>query len=68
LSSSQTRRETRAGNGFPRRRRSLAYGEATGEKAATSITLGSILAVLPVAIGASLFKKRRAATTTPSKR
>jgi tellurite resistance protein TerC len=38
----------------------LAYGEATGEKVATSVTLGSIVAVLSVAIGASLLKERRA--------
>ena len=38
----------------------LAYGEATGEKVATSVTLGSIVAVLTVAIGASLLKERRA--------
>jgi tellurite resistance protein TerC len=37
----------------------LAYGEATGEKVATSLTLGSIVAVLVVAIGASLWKERR---------
>jgi len=41
----------------------LAYGEATGEKIATSITLGSILAVLVVAIGASLWNERRAVHT-----
>jgi tellurite resistance protein TerC len=46
----------------------LAYGEANGEKIATSITLSSILAVLTVAIGASLWKERRASTLTPSKR
>ena len=40
----------------------LAYGEATGEKVATSVTLGSIVAVLIVAIGASLLKERRAPT------
>ena len=40
----------------------LAYGEATGEKVATSVTLGSIVAVLTVAIGASLLKERRAPT------
>ncbi len=39
----------------------LVYGEATGEKVPTSITLGSIVAVLAVAIGASLVKERRAA-------
>jgi tellurite resistance protein TerC len=37
----------------------LAYGEATGEKLATSLTLGSIVAVLAVAIGASVLKERR---------
>jgi tellurite resistance protein TerC len=37
----------------------LVYGEATGEKVPTSITLVSIVAVLAVAIGASLFKERR---------
>ncbi len=42
----------------------LAYGEATGEKLATSVTLGSIVAVLVVAIGASLLHERRAPTTT----
>jgi len=42
----------------------LAYGEATGEKVATSLTLGSIVAVLTVAIGASLVKERRASTRT----
>ncbi len=40
----------------------LAYGEATGEKIATSLTLGSIVAVLAVAIGASLLKERRLAS------
>jgi tellurite resistance protein TerC len=38
----------------------LAYGEATGEKVSTALTLGSILAVLTVSIGASLWKERRA--------
>ena len=38
----------------------LAYGEATGEKLATSVTLGAIAAVLITAIGASLLKERRA--------
>ena len=46
----------------------LAYGEATGEKVATSLTLGSIVAVLTIAIGASVLKERRAPTTEPSKR
>jgi tellurite resistance protein TerC len=43
----------------------LAYGEATGEKVATSLTLGSIVAVLTVSIGASLLKERRASTPQP---
>ena len=38
----------------------LAYGEATGEKVSTALTLGSIIAVITVAIGASLWKERRA--------
>jgi tellurite resistance protein TerC len=38
----------------------LAYGEATGEKVSTALTLGSIIAVVTVAIGASLWKERRA--------
>jgi tellurite resistance protein TerC len=42
----------------------LVYGELSGEKLATSLTLGSIVAVLVVAIGASLVKERRAAPTT----
>jgi tellurite resistance protein TerC len=37
----------------------LVYGEATGEKVPTSITLVTIVAVLAVAIGASLLKERR---------
>jgi tellurite resistance protein TerC len=37
----------------------LVYGEVTGEKIATSLTLGSIVAVLAVAIGASVLKERR---------
>ena len=43
----------------------LAYGEATGEKIATSLTLGSIVAVLTVAIAASLLKERRASSHQP---
>jgi tellurite resistance protein TerC len=43
----------------------LAYGELTGEKIATSVTLGSIVAVLAVSIGASLLAERRAPTTKP---
>jgi tellurite resistance protein TerC len=46
----------------------LAYGEATGEKVATSVTLGSIVAVLAVAIGASILRERRALPTQPSMR
>ena len=45
----------------------LAYGESTGEKVATSLTLGSIVAVLAVAIGASVLAERRA-PRTPSMR
>jgi tellurite resistance protein TerC len=37
----------------------LAYGEATGEKISTALTLGSIIAVVTVSIGASLWKERR---------
>jgi tellurite resistance protein TerC len=44
----------------------LAYGEATGEKVATSVTLGSIVAVIAVAVGASLYKERRATNPTPN--
>jgi tellurite resistance protein TerC len=46
----------------------LVYGEVTGEKLATSVTLGSIGVVLIAAIGASLFKERRALTTTTDQR
>ena len=42
----------------------LAYGEATGEKVSTALTLGSILAVITVSIGASLWKERRASHVT----
>jgi tellurite resistance protein TerC len=38
----------------------LVYGELTGEKIPTTITLGVIVGVLTVAIGASLAKERRA--------
>jgi tellurite resistance protein TerC len=38
----------------------LVYGELSGSKLATSLTLGSIVAVLAVAIGASVLKERRA--------
>jgi tellurite resistance protein TerC len=37
----------------------LAYGEATGEKISTALTLGSIVTVVTVAIVASLWKERR---------
>jgi tellurite resistance protein TerC len=43
----------------------LVYGEVTGEKIATSLTLGSIVAVLVVAIGASVLKERRASPSQP---
>jgi len=38
----------------------LVYGELSGEKLATSVTLGSIVAVLAAAIGASVLRERRA--------
>ena len=37
----------------------LVYGELTGEKLPTALTLGAIVAVLGVAIGASLLRERR---------
>jgi tellurite resistance protein TerC len=37
----------------------LVYGELTGEKIPTALTLGAILGVLTLAIGASLLKERR---------
>ena len=37
----------------------LAYGELTGDKVPTALTLGAIVAVLVVAIGASLLAERR---------
>src|SRR2546423_697409 len=43
----------------------LVYAEATGDKLATSVTLGGIAVVLTTAIGASLLKERRAPTTQP---
>ena len=43
----------------------LVYGELSGEKLATSVTLGSIVAVLVAAIGASVLKERRALRTPP---
>ncbi len=36
----------------------LAYGELTGEKVSTALTLSSIIAVITVSIGASLWKER----------
>jgi tellurite resistance protein TerC len=39
----------------------LVYGEATGEKIPTALTLGAIVAVLVVAIAASLHAERTAA-------
>jgi tellurite resistance protein TerC len=44
----------------------LAYGEVTGEKIPTSLTLGVIAGVLIVSIGASVLKDRRTPTTTSS--
>lgn len=43
----------------------LVYGEVSGEKLATSITLGSIVAVLAVAIGASVLKERHGRGPAP---
>ncbi|HYP47651.1 MAG TPA: hypothetical protein VEQ61_03335 [Thermoleophilaceae bacterium] len=42
----------------------LAYGELTGDKVPTELTLAAIVGVLAVAIGASLAKERRAAAAT----
>ena len=39
----------------------LGYGELTGDKVPTALTLGVIVAVLAASIGASLLKERRAA-------
>ena len=39
----------------------LVYGEVTGEKIPTALTLGVIVGVLAVAVGASLLKQRREA-------
>ena len=39
----------------------LAYGEATGEKVPTVVTLGAIVGVIGVAIGASIVRERRSA-------
>ncbi|HEY8582524.1 MAG TPA: TerC/Alx family metal homeostasis membrane protein [Capillimicrobium sp.] len=45
----------------------LVYGEVTGEKVPTALTLGAIAGVLVVSIGASLLKDRRdAARAAPS--
>jgi tellurite resistance protein TerC len=46
----------------------LVYGEVTGSKLATSVTLGSIGVVLIAAIGASLLKERRELSTTTDQR
>jgi tellurite resistance protein TerC len=43
----------------------LAYGELTGEKIPTSVTLASIAAVLSVAIVASVLQERRGASPQP---
>jgi tellurite resistance protein TerC len=40
----------------------LAYGELTGEKIPTAVTLATIVGVLAVAITASVLKERRGAT------
>jgi len=42
----------------------LVYGELTGDKIPTTLTLGAIVGVLTVAIGASLLKERREAEAT----
>ena len=44
----------------------LVYGEVTGEKIPTSLTLGVIAGVLTVSIGASLLKERGAPTPQPT--
>ena len=44
----------------------LVYGEATGEKVPTSLTLAVIAGVLTVSIGASLLKERGAPTPQPT--
>ena len=44
----------------------LVYGEVTGEKIPTSLTLGVIAGVLTVSIGASLVKDRRAGAPAPT--
>ena len=44
----------------------LVYGEATGEKVPTSLTLAVIAGVLTVSIGASLLKERGALTPQPT--
>jgi tellurite resistance protein TerC len=43
----------------------LAYGELTGDKVPTAVTLASIVAVVSVAIGASLLEERRAVRPRP---
>jgi tellurite resistance protein TerC len=46
----------------------LVYGEVTGGKIPTSLTLGVIVAVIAVAIGASLVAERRAGATPDARR
>ena len=41
----------------------LVYGELSGEKVPTALTLGTIAAVLAVSIGASVLKERRELAT-----
>ena len=43
----------------------LAYGELTGEKIPTALTLGAIVALLAVSVGASLVAERREAASHP---
>jgi tellurite resistance protein TerC len=41
----------------------LAYGELTGDKVPTALTLGVIVAVISVTVGASLLRERRTTST-----
>ena len=43
----------------------LAYGELTGEKVPTAVTLGVIVSVVAIAIGASLLRQRRSGAGHP---
>jgi Kef-type K+ transport system membrane component KefB len=43
----------------------LAYGELTGDKVPTALTLGVIVTVISIAVGASLLRERRATATAP---